>query len=64
MNIDQSPWKIGDRVGFPNSNGQIHPFYGVWVVHEIQDRGLVVSLKTGSHKHLMEWKRVEKGNKL
>lgn len=62
--IPQSEWKIGDRVAQTNDGGNIHPFYGVWFVHEIQERGLVVSLKSGAHKHLMDWSRVNQGTRV
>ncbi len=34
-------------------------YYAIWQVHEIQDKGVVVSLLNGTHKHLMDWKYVE-----
>jgi hypothetical protein len=54
--------KIGDRLVAFDWSPQ--PLYGIWKVLEIQSRGVVVVLRNGSHKHLMEWSRVEQMKKL
>jgi hypothetical protein len=56
--------KVGDRLTPKESPSAATDFYGVWYVHEVQARGLVVTLRNGSHKHLMEWWRVEQMQKL